>query len=160
MDHIVCLDPDAKELDKLLLGTRTMIVRRAKEVPFGTVNPGDTLYLVYSGDWLIRARTTVKDVLYSDQLTEETSAVLLQACQDQLQLTKREMERWIRKQYLALIAVEDTTPIKPFAVDRSNYVAQDEWLPVGDIRKVMVLRWSPWLRGKRVYRDADLISDK
>jgi hypothetical protein len=159
MDHIVCLDPDSKALDKLLLGTRTMIVRRAKEVPFGTVNPGDTLYFVYSDDRLIHARTTVKDVLYSDQLTQETSATLLQAHQDQLQLTSREMERWIRKQYLVLIAVENTTPIEPFAVDRSNYVAQDEWLPVGDIRKVMTSRWSPWIRGKRVYKDADLISD-
>jgi hypothetical protein len=159
MDHIVCLDPDFKELDKLLTGTRTMIVRRAKEVPFGTVNAGDALYLISSGDSLIRARATVKDVLYSDQLTEETSAALLQAYQDQLYLTKRETERWIRKQYLVLITVENTAPIEPFAVDRSNYVTQDEWLPVGDIGKVMVSRWSPWLRGKRAYRDSDLISD-
>jgi hypothetical protein len=139
MDHIVCVDPDAKELDKLLLGTRTMIVRRAKEVPFGTVNPGDTL---------------------SDQLTEETSATLLQAHQDQLLLTKREMERWVRKQNLVLIAVENTTPIKPFAVDRSNYARQDVWLPIDDIRKVKTPGWSPWLARKRVYEDADLISDK
>jgi hypothetical protein len=124
MDHIVYLDPDAKELDKLLLGTRTMIVRRAKEVPFGTVNPGDTFYFIYSGDWLIRARTTTKDVLYSDQLTEKTSATLLQVHQDQLQLTSWEMERWIRKQNLVLIALENTTPIAPFAVDRGNYVAR------------------------------------
>jgi hypothetical protein len=160
MDHIVCIDPDAKELDKLLLGTRTMIVRRAKEVPFGTVNPGDTLYFIYSGGCLIRARTTVKDLLYSDQLTAKTSASLLQAYQDQMQLTRREMERLVRKQYLVLIAVENTTPIRPFAVDRSNYEGQGDWLPVGDIRKVMTLRWSPWLRGKRVYKDVDLISDK
>jgi hypothetical protein len=159
MDHIVCLDPDAKELDKLLLGTRTMIVRRAKEVPVGRVNPGDLLYLITSGDSLIRARAIVVDVLYADQLTEETSAVLFRTYRDQLQLTSRETDRWISKRSLALIAVENTTPIAPFAVDRSNYVVQDEWLPVGDIRKVMVPRWSPWLRGKRVYKDADLISD-
>jgi hypothetical protein len=159
MDHIVCLDPDANELDKLLMGTRTRIVRRTKEVPVGTVNPGDVLYLINGGESLIRARTTVQDVFYADQLTEETSAALLQAYQDQLQLTKRETECWIRKRNLALIAVENTTPIEPFAVDRSNYVAQDEWLSVGDIRKVMASKWSPWLRGKRVYKDADLISD-
>ena len=70
------------------------------------------------------------------------------------------MERWVRKQYLVMISVENTTPIKPFAVDRSNYVSQDNWLPVGSIRKVRTSRWSPWLRGKRVHKDADLISDK
>ena len=160
MDHIVYVDVDAKELEKLILGTRTMIVRRAEEVPYGTVNPSDTLYFIYDGDRLIRARATVKDVLYSDQLTEKTSASLLQAYQGQLQLTKKEMERWVRKQYLVLITVENTTPIKPFAVDRSNYGGQDNWLLVGDIQKVMTSRWSPWLRGKRVYKDVDLISDK
>ena len=160
MDHIVYVDVDAKELEKLISGTRTMIVRRAKEVPYGTVNPSDTLYFIYDGDRLIRARATVKDVLHSDKLTEKTSARLLQTYQDQLQLTRREMERWVRKQYLVMISVENTTPIKPFAVDRSNYGGQDNWLPVGSIRKVMTSRWSPWLRGKRVYKDADLTSDK
>jgi hypothetical protein len=159
MDHIVYLDPDAKELDKLLLGKRTMLVRRAKEVPFGTVNPDDTLYFAYGGDRLIRARSTVKDVLYSDQLTEETSAKLLNSYRDQLHLTRREMERWVRRQYLVLIALDNTIPIEPFVVDRSNYENQDDWLPVGDISKVMTSKWSPWLRAKRVYRDADLISD-
>ena len=160
MDHIVYVDADAKELEKLTSGTRTMIVRRAKDVPCGTVNPSDTLYFIHDGDRLIRARATVKDVLHSDKLTEKTSARLLHTYQDQLQLTRREMERWARKQYLVMISVENTTPLKPFAVDRSNYVSQDNWLPVGSIRKVRTSRWSPWLRGKRVHKDADLISDK
>jgi len=77
MDHIVYVDADAKELEKLTSGTRTMIVRRAKDVPCGTVNPSDTLYFIHDGDRLIRARATVKDVLHSDKLTEKTSARLL-----------------------------------------------------------------------------------
>lgn len=160
MDHIVYVDVDAKELEKLTLGTRTMIIRRAKEVPCGTVNPGDTLYFIYDGDRLIRARATVKDMLYTDELTEKTSASLLHAYQNQLQLTRKEMTRWTRKQYLVLITVENTTPVRPFAVDRGNHKDRGAWLPVGDIRTVKIPGWSPWLARKRVYRDIDLISDR
>jgi len=45
------------------------------------------------------------------------------------------MERWARKQYLVMISVENTTPLKPFAVDRSNYGSRDNWLPVASIPK-------------------------
>ena len=99
-------------------------------------------------------------MLYTNELTEKTSASLLQAYQDQLQLTKKEMERWKRKQYLVLITVENTALVRPFAVDRGNYQGRGAWLPVGDIRKVKIPGWSPWLARKRVYRDIDLISDK
>jgi hypothetical protein len=159
MDHIVSVDVDARELEKLALGTRTMLVRRANEVPYGTVNPGDTLYFTYDGDRLIRAKATVKDLLYTDKLTEKTSVGLLQAHQDQLQLTRKEMARWTRKQYLVLITVENTTLVKAFAVDRGNCEGRGAWLPVGDIRRVKIPGWSPWLARKRVYRDIVLISD-
>jgi hypothetical protein len=160
MDHIVYVDVDAKELEKLTLGTRIMIIRSAKEVPFGTVNPGDTLYFIYDGDRLIRAWATVKDLLYTDKLTEKTSASLLQTYQDQLQLTRREVARWTRKQYLVLITVENTTLVRPFAIDRGICQGRGAWLPVGDIRRVKTSGWSPWLARKRVYRDIDLISDR
>jgi hypothetical protein len=160
MDHIVYTDVDARELERLILGTKTMIVRRAKEVPCETVNPHDTLYFIHDGDRLVRAKAAVKDVLYSGELTERASTYLLQAHQDQLQLTKKEMERWKRKRDLVLIAVENITLVRPFAVDRSAYKGQGTWLPVGDIRTVKISGWSPWLARKRVYRDIDLISDR
>jgi hypothetical protein len=159
MDHIVYADIDAKELEKLVLGTRTMIVRRVKEVPYGTVNPNDTLYFIHDGDRLVRAKATVRDVLYPGKLTERASTYLLQAYQDHLQLTRKEMERWTRKRDLVLITVENITRVRPFAVDKGDHINQGAWLPVSDIRTVKIPGWSPWLARKRVYRDIDLISD-
>jgi hypothetical protein len=152
MDHVVYVDANAKELNKLILGTRTMIVRgvmEEEEVPYGRVTPGDTLYFVYSDDRLVCAQATVKDVLSSDRLTHKTSAELLRAYENQLQLTKRETKRWTDRRYLVLIAVENVTPVTPFAIDRSNYGHLDNWLPVAQIQKVIISRQSQWLNGKR-----------
>jgi hypothetical protein len=160
VDHVVYVDADAKELEKLIHGIKTMIVRGSAEgkVPYGRVNPGDALYLIGSGDYadrLVCARATVTDVLNVDTLVGKPATELLQAHQHQLQLTKKEMARWSRKRYLVLITVADVMLIDPFSIDRSNYGSIDNWLPVGDIQRVMV-RPSRF-REKRFYRDADLL---
>jgi hypothetical protein len=160
VDHVVYVDKDAKELEKLIQGTKAMIVRGSSvgRVPYGRVNPGDVLYLIGSGDYadrLVCARATVVDVLNADTLAGSPATELLQAHQHQLQLTRKEMARWTRKRYLVLITVADVTPVPPFSIDRSNYGSTDDWLPVGDIERVMV-RPSPRSRGQRFYRDADL----
>jgi hypothetical protein len=160
VDHVVYVDAGARELEKLIQGTKTMIVRGAceMEVPYGRVSPGDTIYFVDSkeySDRLVCAKAVVKDVLNVDTMTHVAAAELLQAYQSQLQLTKKEIARWVRRRYLVLITVENVIPVPPFSIDRSNYGGADDWLPVGDIQRIVV-RSSSWLRGKRFYKDADL----
>ena len=161
MDHVVYVDADTKELEKLIQGTKTMIIRGSLvgKVPYGRVNSGDALYLINSrdhADRLVCARAIVMDVLNVDTLAERTATEPLQAHQHQLQLTKKKMARWTRKRYLVLITVADVTLIPPFNINRSSYESTDDWLPVGDIQRVMV-RPSPRLRRKRFYKDADLL---
>ena len=161
VDHVVYVDANAKELEKLIQGTRTMIVRGSSvgKVPYGRVDSGDALYLIGSGDYadrLVCARASVMQVLNEDTLVGRPATELLQAHQHQLQLTRKEMARWARKRYLVLITVADVIPITPFSVDRSNYGSIDDWLPVGDIQRVIV-RPSSRFKGKRFYRDADLL---
>lgn len=152
MDHIVYVDADVKELEKIILGTKTMIIRGAAKMKtsYGGVSPGDTLYFVRdTGGNLVRAQATVKDVLNTDRLTREAASELLRAHQDQLQLTKKEARRWSDKKCLVLITVENVIPVVPFAIDRSNYAGADGWLPIGDILKVKSPRSSLWLGRKR-----------
>jgi hypothetical protein len=46
MDHVVYVDAKAKELEELIAGTKTMIIRGAtgRKLPYGRVNMGDILY--------------------------------------------------------------------------------------------------------------------
>ncbi|HEX3031499.1 MAG TPA: hypothetical protein VHS59_04560 [Bacillota bacterium] len=58
MDHVVYVDAKAKEMDRLLDGSKTMIIRGAagRKLPYGMVKPGDTLYFINNnGEGLVKA---------------------------------------------------------------------------------------------------------
>ncbi|MCK5764077.1 MAG: hypothetical protein KAH05_08155 [Clostridiales bacterium] len=48
MDHVVYLDAKAKEFEKLIEGTKTMIIRGAtgRKMPYERVFEGDQLYFI------------------------------------------------------------------------------------------------------------------
>jgi hypothetical protein len=74
MDNIVYLDYKAKELDNLISGEKTMIIRGAtgRKLPYGRVFKGDMLYFIENkGDGLVKAKAKVKDVFNSEQLTKK-----------------------------------------------------------------------------------------
>jgi hypothetical protein len=141
MDHIVYVDTKAKELEKLLEGTKRMIIRGAagRKLPHGRVNSGDVLYLIRNNaEGVIKAKATVKNVFNSEKMTKEESTELVSENQDKLQLTAQQEKRWAGKRYLVLIEVEDVSEIKPFSIDRSAYGNMDDWLLVEDINKVKI----------------------
>lgn len=139
MDHIVYVDTKARELEKLLTGEKTMIVRGAagRKLPYNRVHPSDRLYFIQNnGDGLVRACGIVKDVFNSEKLTENESASLIEANQGKLMLIPEQTKRWAGKRYLVLIEVQDVQPLEPFGIDRSGYGNMDDWLPVEVIEKV------------------------
>lgn len=139
MDHVVYVDTKAHELEKLLAGEKTMIVRGAtgRKLPYGRVHSDDRLFFVQNkGDGMVRACALVSDVLNSEKLTKEQSGNLLKANQSRLNLTPDQIERWAGKRYLVLIEVKEVQPMEPFAIDRAGYGNMDDWLPVGMIENV------------------------
>src|SRR5512139_2561218 len=108
MDHVVYVEAKAHELEKLLAGEKTMIVRGAtgRKLPYGRVQPGDCLFFIENnGDGIVRASATVKHVLNSEKLSEEQSVELLKSSQSKLNLTPEQTRRWSSKRYLVLIEV-------------------------------------------------------
>ncbi len=76
MDHVVYLDVKAKELDYLLDGSKTMIIRGAagRKLPYGRVSEGDVLYFINNNaEGVVKAKAVVKKVLNSDKMTQEQS---------------------------------------------------------------------------------------
>jgi hypothetical protein len=139
MDHVVYVDAKAKEMEKLLSGTKQMILRGAagRKLPYGKVNPGDTLYLIRNnGEGSVQAFATVQSVVNSEKLTSDESNQLIENYQEKLQFTRQQMKRWAGKRYLVLIEVENVTAVEPFAIDRSQYGNMDDWLPVENIESV------------------------
>ncbi|MFW5873590.1 MAG: hypothetical protein ACOCVD_02805 [Bacillota bacterium] len=141
MDHVVYVDAKAKEMDKLTSGEKNMIIRSAagRKLPYGRVNDGDILYFINNNaEGKVKAKAVVKSVLNSDKLTKEQSINLVTQNQEKLKLTDKQFKRWSGKRYIVLVELENIEEVKPFAIDKSNYGNMDDWLPVGDIKKIIV----------------------
>jgi hypothetical protein len=141
MDNVVYLDHKAKELDNLISGKKTMIIRGAtgRKLPYGRVHKGDILYFIENkGDGLVKAKARVKDVFHSEQLTKTESEELVNHNQNRLLLDSGMLKRFSGKRYLVLIIIEDFEELVPFKIDRSQYSNMDDWLPVEDINKVKI----------------------
>lgn len=139
MDHVVYVDTKARELEKLLAGEKTMIIRGAmgRKLPHGRVHPGDRLFFIQNkGDGMVRASAEVSAVFNSEKLTEEESSALVETNQPKLNLTPDQVKRWSGKRYLVLIEVKDIQPLEPFEIDSTGYGNMDDWLPVEVIERV------------------------
>lgn len=141
MDNIVYLDYKAKELDNLISGEKTMIIRGAtgRKLPYGRVSEGDILYFIENkGDGLVKAKARVKNVFNSEQLTKKESEELVKQNQNKLLLDSGLIKRFSGKRYIVLITIESFQKLDPFKIDRSEYGNMDDWLPVEDINKVRI----------------------
>ena len=139
MDHVVYLDAQAKELENLLSGKKTMLIRGAtgRKLPHGRVNAGDVLYFINNNaEGTVRAKAVVSAAMHSEKLTEEESRALIQQHQPKLCLTEKQMARWAGKRYLVLIEVTGIESISPFTIDKSDFGNMDDWLLVEKIESV------------------------
>lgn len=141
MDHVVYLDAKSNELEKLLDGSKTMIIRGAtgRKLPYGRVNKGDVLYFINNNaEGMVRAKAVVSSVFNSEKMAKEESVKLVEENQKKLQLTDKQFQKWGGKRYLVLIEVEGIEEIDDFSIDKSNFGNMDDWLPVEDIESVKV----------------------
>jgi hypothetical protein len=123
MDHVVCFDAGAGELENLVSGNKSMIIRGSDimDLPYGSVNEGDILYFISNvGDGKVKAMGVVSYVYNSEKLSVEESFETIIRNQDKLQLPDKQFYRWAGKQYLVLIGINDIVEIEPFRIDRTQ----------------------------------------
>lgn len=138
MEHLVYCDAKAKVLEKILNGSKTMIVRGAagRKLPHGRVFEGETLYFIENnGSGLIKAKGVVKSVFNSEKMTEQESVALVAEKQTQLNLTEAQIKRWAGKKFLCLVELKDVQEIQPLNFERQNNM--DDWITVESITSVL-----------------------
>jgi hypothetical protein len=141
MDHIVCLDARAKEMENLVNGIKSMIIRGAekRKIPHGRVNEGDVLYFANNnGEIEVKARGLVSSVLNFEKLTVEESFETIIRHQDKLQLPDKQFEKVAGKSYLLLISLNEIEEVKPFRIDNTCFAGMNGWIPVGKIESVTI----------------------
>lgn len=141
MDHVVYLDAKANELENLIRGSKSMIIRGAEErkINYGSVKKEDILYLINNNcEEVVKARGIVSSVLYFENLSVEESFETIIRHQDKLQLPDEQFERWAGKPFLVLVDISDINEIDQFPVDKSNFTDSDDWIPVGRIEECIM----------------------
>jgi hypothetical protein len=141
MDHVVCLDAVSQELENLVNGNKSMIIRGAdvNDLLYRSVNEGDKLYFITSADeGEVKAKATVSYVYTSGRLSVEESFETVIRNQDKLQLPDNQFYRLAGKKYLVLIGISDIEETEPFRIDRTGFIYPDDWLPVENINTVSI----------------------
>ena len=95
MVHLVYCDDKEKVLEKILDGSKTMIVRGAsgRKIPHSRVFEGEPLYFMKKGTAKISAMAMVKGVQNFVKLQEEEINKTLDDNQKMLNLSERQKER-------------------------------------------------------------------
>lgn len=137
MVHLVYCDDKEKVLEKIMSGTKTMIIRGAagRKIPHSRVFDGETLYFMKKGTAKITASALVKGVQNFNKLSENEIVKVLADNQDKLQLSERQKERW-HKKCLCLVEFEHLKEFEPLEFDHQGNM--DDWLIIDKIEDVVV----------------------
>ena len=113
-EHLVYLNKEGKELEKMLKGEKAMIIRGAagKKSPLG-------------------GRAKVDE---SEKMTVEESIEFIKQFEEKLNLSKKQFERWAGKKYLAVYEISKLEEIEPFKYNREKNM--DDWIITDDINKI------------------------
>jgi hypothetical protein len=132
MNHLVYLDAQAGELEKILSGIKTMVVK-----DFGPamstahpVSPGDSLYFLrHKADCTLRVKATVVRVLFFTNDLNEDLSHTLKEMQPRLQLTENQYNYWSAKKQVLLVEFESAHKVGLIHVAQDKITDQSEWIP-------------------------------
>jgi len=143
MVHLVYCDDKEKVLEKILNGSKTMIIRAAagRKIPHSRVFDGEKLYFMKKGTAKITATATVKSVQNYVKLAEEEIAKVLDENQEKLDLSKKQQGRW-HKKCMCLVEFENVSEIQP--LDFEHQGNMDDWLIIEKIEDVIVVTSIPY----------------
>ena len=137
MVHLVYCDNKEKVLEKILDGSKTMVVRGAagRKIPHSRVFDDEILYFMKKGSKKISAKARVKNVQNFLKLTDQEIKEILEKNQDKLMLSEKQKERW-HKKCLCLIEFDNLEEITPLDFDHQGNM--DDWLIIEKIEDVVV----------------------
>ncbi|MGF0031525.1 hypothetical protein ACQRBN_00905 [Bariatricus sp. SGI.154] len=141
MVHLVYCDNAGKKgekvLDKILAGTKTMVVRGAagRKIPHSRVFAGEELFFMKKGSGKITAKAKICDVKNYVKLTEDEIAKVLEENQPKLNLSEKQKVRW-HKKCLCLVEFGQVEEIEALEFDHQGNM--DDWLIIEKIEDVVV----------------------
>lgn len=151
MVHLVYCDDKEKVLEKILDGTKTMIVRGAagRKIPHSRVFEGEQLYFMKKGTANISATARVKSVQNYTKLTPEEIEAAFEKNKEKLALSAKQQKRW-EKKCLCMVEFYELKEIEPLNFDHQSNM--DDWLIIEKIEDVVVGTSIPYNYDKSKFR--------
>jgi hypothetical protein len=153
MKHLVFLDRRAGELEKILSGIKTMLIKdlapaQPTAVP---VSPGDCLYFLRDNDECnLRVTAIVVRVLPITTDPGEDLSQILKEMQPRLQLTEDQYNAWSVNKQVLLVEFEAAQKIGVIHVVPDKITDRSDWIPFEEfsliteheIASTSTVRWS------------------
>lgn len=130
MNYLVFLDEQAGELEKILSGTKRMLVKELDPArPAGQlVSPGDSLYFLRNKhECALRVKATVVRVLLFTNQIDENLIHTLKELQPKLQLTEDQYYCWSAKKQVLLVEFDSAHKIGVIQVALDKLINQSDW---------------------------------
>lgn len=137
MVHMVYCDDQEKELERIITGSKTMVIRAAagRKIPHSRVFEGEKLYFMKKGTGQITAIADVKSVQNFVKLSEDEINKVLEDNQSMLNLSEKQKDRW-HKKCICLIEFCNVKEIVSLKFDHQGNM--DDWLIIDNIEDVIV----------------------
>lgn len=139
MEHLVYCDVKSQVLEKLVEGSKTMIIRGAagRKLPYGRVFADEVLYFVENdGSQQVKAKAVVSSVINSEALSPDESIAMIAHHADALNLSLSQEKRWNGKKRLCLVSVRGVEMLpEPLMYDRQKNM--DDWITVASIADIL-----------------------
>jgi len=131
MNHLVVLDAQANELEKILSGVKTMLVKEFDPsiIPAHPVLTGDNLYfLKRANESALRVKATVVRVLFFTNTRDEELSQILKEMQPKLQLTEKQYNYWSARQQVLLVEFSSAQKIAAVHIASNKITARSGWI--------------------------------
>jgi hypothetical protein len=139
MNHLVYLDARAGELEKILSGVKTMLVKEFDPAQANalSVNPDDCLYFLRDqDDCAVRVKATVVRVLNFSKTFEVDPLHTLKEMQPRLQLTEEQFNFWAGKDDMQLVEFESAHKISVIQVASRKTTDPVDWIAFEAISQI------------------------
>ena len=131
MNHLVFLDTDAGELEKILSGVKSMVVKEfdPAQSTAPPVKSGDSLYFLRNKDeCTLRVKARVVRVIPCMNSQDEDLSHTLKEMQPRLQLTEDQYNYWSTKEQILLVEFDSADKIAAIHVASSNIQDRSDWI--------------------------------
>jgi hypothetical protein len=128
VNHLVYLDTRAGELERILSGVKTMLIKEFDPAQT-TVRPGDSLYFLRdNGECAVRVKATVTRLLFLANCLGQDLSHTLKEMQPRLQLTEDQYNDWSATDQVLLVEFESAHKIGAIEVAPHEIADRPEWI--------------------------------